>query len=66
MGHGWADLQDLHSKTPAQSAISNPDKGYRPHGMTGTVDTEFWGEPSMILSLIAMYTSVFRFLSNMR
>ena len=27
---------------------------YFPHGMIGTVEIEFCGEPSMILSLIAM------------
>ncbi len=26
----------LRNKTPAQSAISDPDEGYRPHGMTGS------------------------------
>lgn len=30
-----------------------PDKALRPYGRTGTVETELYGEPSMILRLTA-------------
>jgi hypothetical protein len=35
------------------SILCRLDANQRPHGITGTAETEFWGEPSMILSLIA-------------
>jgi hypothetical protein len=37
----------------SETKLSDADPFQRPHGMIGTVEIEFCGDPSIILSLIA-------------